>query len=141
MICTFFGHHDCPDAIKPELERAIKMQIEKGTKQFYVGNHGQFDAMVLSCLRSLKQQYPDLYYAVVLAFFPVENNLYRPEETVFPTGIENVPRRFAIDYRNRWMLDQADTVISYCNRSSGGAAKYVQKAEKKGITVINLYKR
>ena len=59
MVCTFFGHHDCSNTNEPRLLEAIKNQIKQGTTQFYVGTHGNFDRMALSCLRSLKQKYPE----------------------------------------------------------------------------------
>lgn len=42
--------------------------------------------------------------------------------------------------RNKWMVEQSDIVISYIERSGGGAAKVVEYAERKGKRVINLYK-
>lgn len=49
-----------------------------------------------------------------------------------------VPRRFAIDKRNRWMIDHSDFVITYVSRSFGGAAKFKEIAEKKNRVVINI---
>lgn len=138
MVCTFFGHQDCSNAIKTRLLEVIKNQIKQGATQFFVGTHGNFDAIALSCLRCLKQEYPEIRYAVVLAYLPDNSEDYRPDETIFPDGIETVPKRYAIDYRNRWMIDRADTVVAYVARSYGGAAKYVAKASHRGKTVINL---
>ncbi|MBQ3755337.1 MAG: hypothetical protein II867_04185 [Clostridia bacterium] len=138
MTCAFFGHHDCPSSIKPQLYGAIKTQIEKGTTTFYVGNHGAFDRLVLSCLRELKKTYKEIDYAVVLAYLPSNATEYLANETVFPEGIEKTPKRFAIDFCNRWMIGHADTIIAYINHSWGRAAKYVKIANNKGIIVINL---
>lgn len=136
--CTFFGHHDCPDSIKPKLKEAIREQIVNGVGGFYVGTHGHFDTIVLFCLRELKKEYPGITYAVVFAYLPKDNDIYTPGETVLPEGIESVPDRFAIDFRNRWMLDHADTVIAYTTHAWGGAAKYVQNAKRKGKTVVRV---
>lgn len=136
--CTFFGHRDCPDSIKPKLLEAIKTKIAEGVTDFYVGNHGNFDSLVLSCLRELKKEYPEIHYAVVFAYLPTEHDTYNSDETILPEGIETVPKRFAIDFRNRWMLDHADTVIVYTTHSWGGAAKYVEKAMQKGKTVVRI---
>ena len=138
MAVTFFGHRDCLDSIKPELFQTIKEQIKNGETRFYVGTHGKFDTMALSCLRVLKQEYASIQYAVVLAYLPDHSGLYLTCETIFPEGIEAVPKCFAIDYRNRWMLDHADTVIAYVSRLYGGAAKYVGKATNQRKIVINL---
>ena len=138
MICTFFGHHDCPDTVKPLLMQAIRDRIEAGTRLFYVGTHGRFDALALSCLRSMKRECPEIGYAVVLAYFPHDPNVYLPGETLLPDGIERVPERYAVDYRNRWMVERADAVIAFVSRPFGGAAKYLNRAKRKGAAVVNL---
>lgn len=138
MICSFFGHRDCPNSIKPKLFEAIKNQFEQGVTEFYIGNHGNFDKMALSCLRELKRDYAEIRYTVILAYLPTEPNAYLPEETIFPEGIEAVPKRFAIDFRNRWIVNHSDIIISYIDHSWGGAAKYVKKAKNRGAIILNL---
>jgi len=59
-------------------------------------------------------------------------------DTMLPEGIETVPRRFAISWRNKWMLRQTDHVIAYVNHSWGGAAKFVELAVRQGKSVVNL---
>ena len=58
--------------------------------------------------------------------------------TIYPEGIESVPKRFAISWRNKWMLTESEYVVAYVKHSWGGAAKYYEMAEKKGKNVINL---
>lgn len=65
-------------------------------------------------------------------------NYYSEEETMIPDEIEVGPVRFAIDRRNKWMVEQADYVITHVTHSWGGAAKFKELAEKKGKTVINI---
>ena len=59
--CTFFGHRDCPEAIRPKLrEVLIDLITNFGADMFYVGNQGQFDAYVYSELKKLEQEYPQI---------------------------------------------------------------------------------
>ena len=60
---------------------------------------------------------------------------------MYPEGLESVPRRFAISWRNKWMVGESDTVICYIAHSWGGAAQFVELAERKKKTVINLAKK
>lgn len=55
-------------------------------------------------------------------------------------GHKNAPQdlKTAIDYRNRWMVERSDCVITYVNRSWGGAAKYKKFAQNRGKTVYEL---
>lgn len=105
---------------------------------FYVGNQGAFDRMVRAVLQELVQEYPHVCYAVVLAYLPQTRNDEDFSDTMFPEGIEIVPKRFAISHRNRWMLQQADYVVSYVTRDWGGAAQFVRKAEKDKKQIISL---
>ena len=139
MICTFFGHRDAPDAIRPRLRETLAELIERqDVRQFYVGNQGNFDAMARSVLAELQTTY-EIRYEVVLAYMPQETDpFYKNIPTVLPEGIEAVPRRFAIDRRNRWMIERSDIVVTYVTRNFGGAAKFRDIAKKKRKTVIDL---
>lgn len=137
-ICTFFGHRDCPQTIEPKLRQALcDLILEKGVDCFYVGNQGAFDALVRKNLRELTKKYPEIRYAVVLAYVPGKK-YGDSSDTLLPDGIENIPPRYAISWRNEWMLHQADFVITYINHEWGGAAKYAQKAARLKKTVIPL---
>ncbi len=138
--CTFFGHRECPDTIRPALRKAIEMLItDRGVEMFYVGNQGQFDFYVRGILRQLTTEYPHIRYAIVLAYMPVQRSEFDDcFYTMFPEGLETVHPRYAIDRRNQWMLGRADHIICYIHHPWGGAAQYVQAAVRQGKTVINL---
>lgn len=140
MVCAFFGHRDAPSEIRDRIkETVIDLIEESGVTKFYVGNNGNFDRMALSVLKELGGMYPQIAYYVVYAYLP-EKGVEDFEHTIYPEGIENVPKRFAIDYRNRWIVGRADIVVAYVGRSFGGAAKFVDMAERQGKDVINLCK-
>ena len=106
---------------------------------FYVGNQGQFDAIVRSVLREVKKEYPQINYAVVLAYTPGKHTEYDDySDTMLPEGIESVHPRYAISWRNNWMLRQSDYVVTYIAHTWGGAAQFAKKAEKQRKTIINL---
>ena len=138
--CTFFGHRDCPETIKPKLREAlIDLITNYDVDMFYVGHQGRFDAYVHSELKKLKQEYPQINYAVVLAYMPRKQNEYDDySDTMLPEGIESVHPHYAISWRNNWLLQQVDYVVSYITHSWGGAAQYAAKAKRQGKTVINI---
>ena len=105
---------------------------------FYVGNNGNFDTMVRRQLVELSQFYP-ITYSVVLAYIPTKKSEYDDfTNTLLPEGIESVPKRFAISYRNKWMVEQSDIVITYVARTYGGAWQFKALAERQGKMVIEL---
>ena len=137
----FFGHRDVTHDIRSKLQFIIEQLItEKQINSFYVGHQGQFDSMVYSVLKELKVKYPQIRYTVVLAYMPDEHTkeVYG-ENTLYPDGLETVPRRFAISKRNDWMIQQSDYAVCYVHKITGGAAKFREKAERKGLRIINIH--
>ena len=138
--CCFFGHREVTHNIRPKLTAILgKLITEYGVTDFYVGHQGQFDSMVYSVLKELKANYPQIRYTVVLAYMPDEHikELYG-EDTLFPDGMESVPKKFAISKRNDWMIGHSDVAVCYVWKITGGAAKFKKKAEKKGLQRIDV---
>ena len=140
--CTFFGHRDCPSSIKSKLRKVLIDLIEShAVDMFYVGQQGAFDSMVSSVLKELVSLYPHINYAVVLERMPPKRDEFDTRDysdTMLPEGIETVHPRFAISWRNKWMIKQSDYVVTYVTHSWGGAAQFAELAEKQKKTVINV---
>ena len=140
--CTFFGHRDCPSSIKSKLRKVLIDLIESHVvDMFYVGQQGSFDSMVRSVLKELVSLYPHINYAVVLERIPPkrdEFDIRDYSDTMLPEGIETVHPRFAISWRNKWMIKQSDYVVTYVTHSWGGAAQFAELAERQRKTVINV---
>ena len=142
MTCCFFGHKDTPSSVYDHLKEVVeKLIVEDDVTSFLVGNQGHFDSLALGALRHFKKQYPQINYNVVLAYMPAEKEEWDPYEfgeTMLPEGIESVHPRYAISWRNKWMVNESDVIVSYIAHSWGGAAKYVEMAAKKGKIIVKL---
>lgn len=139
-VCTFFGHRDCPETAKTKLRETLIDLIENhAVDTFYVGNQGRFDYYARCTLRELQKEYPHIQYAVVLAYVPGKQNEYDDNsDTMLPEGIESVHPRYAISWRNDWMLKQSDYVVTYINQTWGGAHQYAEKAKRQKKVVVNI---
>jgi hypothetical protein len=141
--CTFFGHHDCPSSIGQNLYDVLVELIENHSVEiFYVAHQGAFNALVRSVLKELKIIYPHIIYAVVLDRFPLEKDRLKDKDysdAILPDGIEDIQPRYAIAWRNRWMLKQSDYVVTYITHAKGNAAKFAAMAQKQKKTLYNLY--
>lgn len=141
-VCTFFGHRDCPSTIKPKLREVLINLIKNyAVDVFYVEQQGAFDAVVRAVLHDLMLEYPHIQYTVVLAYMPQKRDKFDScdsSDTMLPEGIETVHPRFAISWRNKWMLEQSDYVVAYITHSWGGAAQFAEMAIRQKKTVINL---
>ena len=142
MTCTFFGHRDCSDPVGPRLREIITDLVEnEGVRNFLVGDSGRFDMSVRFALRDVKKCHPEMNYVIVLAYFPEKKqsdywNDY--SETIIPEGIENVHPRYAVNYRNNWMIDNSDLVVTYVTHTWGCSSRFVDRARKKGTRIISV---
>ena len=135
--CTFFGHRECYGLNSQVLRQEIQELITQGVDTFYVGNQGRFDSMVYNCLKQLRKEYPYIHTCVVLAYLPTEKGEYDDmTDTMYPE-IECHPK-FAIERRNRWMIEASDYCLCYINHTWGGAYKFARMAKRRGKTVINI---
>ena len=140
MTVTFFGHRNTPSDIGEPAEKLLMQLIEEdGADDFLVGSKGNFDRMIYAKLKKLQKKYPQIKVKIVLAHMPgTARERENFSDTVLPEEIAVSHPRYAINKRNEWMISRADTVVTYVQGVTGGAAKYKQYAEKKGKTVINL---
>ena len=135
FACTFFGHGDSPDGLFLILKDTIvNLLIHHQVTVFYVGTHGNFDTMAYRAVKELQVEYPEIRVYRVLAYMPKEEIA----DSILPEGIELVHPKYAISWRNKWMLDHTDYVIAYTTHNYGGAAKYVKQAEKESKLVLYL---
>lgn len=145
MVCVFFGHADAPSDIREKLKETVRsLIIEKNVGEFYVGDSGGFDGLAYSVLKELAKEY-DIDYCKVHAYFPKDDRDHvpqrereNPDHSIYPEGIENSPPRFAVDYRNRWLVKKAEIAAVYINHYYGKAEKYAAIVKRRGCEVINL---
>lgn len=140
MVVSFFGHKDTPVKIKPLLEKTLERLISENAEiTFLVGTHGNFDLIAQTVLQQAADLYKNISCYIVLPCIPTEKGSkeYRLM-TIIPEGIENVPKKYGISFRNKYMVKECDTVVCYITHSWGGAAQFTGLAAKQGKTIINL---
>ena len=138
-VCAFFGHRDIPAGLEIALYEQVRRAVtECGVTTFWVGGYGRFDALAAQTVKRLKQEFPNIELLLILPYLPAVGQripaLY--DGSVYPEGLELVPKRYAISKRNIWMAKNCDMVICYIRNSFGGAYEAVKAASEKEI--INL---
>ena len=134
--CTFFGHRDCPEFIYPQLVYFIReLVLKNNVRHFYVGTQGNFDNLACRALKELQDTFQEVIVFRVLAYKPRGNSI---PDSMLPEGIEAIPPKYAIPWRNRWMISRSDYVITYVTRDYGGAATFEKEAVLQGRNVIRL---
>ncbi|MBR7082036.1 MAG: hypothetical protein IKI49_04975 [Oscillospiraceae bacterium] len=145
MTCFFIGHRNAPQELTPKLSEAVERHItEYGVTDFVVGHYGRFDAMAAGAVRDAKKRHRSVTLTLLLPYYPFGGNFETPEfdGTLYPAGLESVPRAAAIVRANRYMIEESDFLICYDREIAGGTrdiVKFARRREKNGlIRVTNL---
>ena len=110
-----------------------------------IGCNGGFDKCVTNYLYELKNdKYHQIKICLVLDYLDRKFDEYDKrmikkyfDDIIYPP-IENRMKKFAIVYRNKWMIDNSDYVIFFVHKSWGGAKLAMDYAKKQNKNYINL---
>ena len=140
--CFFIGHREAPESIYPELAQTVEQLIGQGVTDFYVGHYGNFDRLAARAVIAAKQRYPEVRLTMLLPYHPAERKVVLPagfDGSLYPPGMENVPRRFAIARANRWMVEHCTHLVAYVTHPASNAGKVVELGRIKDKKVIELF--
>ena len=146
MIVTFCGHANFSGS--NEYENKILSFLEDtvgdSVADMYLGGYGGFDEFAYRCCKKYQNTHPNISLVFVTPYLTLDyqrNHLNiqkdRYDLILFPE-IEDKPNRFAIVYRNRYMVEMADYVVTYVSHSWGGAYETYRYAKRKDKHIINL---
>lgn len=140
--CFLIGHHDAPESVCPQLDAAIDTHIvEYGVAEFIVGHYGAFDRFATHVLAEAKRRHPMVTLRLLIPYHPSERFAELPDGfdgTLYPDGMESVPRRYAIARANAYIVQRCDYLICYDKYMVGNTHKYANIARRRGVLVTNL---
>ena len=146
MIVTFCGHAHFSKS--EEYEQQILAFLEENVgdqpADMYLGGYGSFDSFAYDCCKKYKETHPNVSLVFVTPYLSIDyqkNHLdyqkTRYDSILYPE-IEDKPKRFAIIYRNKYMVEMADYVVAYVLHDKGGAYATYKHAKRKGKEILNL---
>ena len=138
MTCTFFGHSSFTKNIYEQVRNEILQLIDSGVTSFYVGNNGQFDHTVQKVLESISLKRSNFKYSIVLSRLSEAPLNGITGKTLFPEELECAMPRFAISKRNEWLISHSDIAICFVTHTFSNSHKWLEKAKRKGLKIINL---
>ena len=145
ITCFFIGHREAPDSLLPELSAEVERHIgEYGVTDFVVGGYGRFDALASKCVIDAKKRHPKVTLTLLLPYHPYDRPTPIPpgfDGTLYPSGMETVPKHAAILRANRSMVDHSEYLIAYARHPASNArnlAEYPQGRERRGKIKITL---
>ncbi len=146
MIITFCGHSQYTETKQDEQKILdyLEKTVGNSPAELYLGGYGAFDHFALKCGKKYQETHPNTKLIFITPYIDnsyqkrhLENlkNFYN--EIIYP-DLENVPQRFAISQRNKWMVEKSDCVVAYIDHSFGGAYTTYKYAIKRNKPIFNL---
>lgn len=133
--CFFIGHREANDEIYAALVNSIDAHITKrNVSEFIVGLYGGFDLLARRVLIEAKQRYPYIRITALMPYHPSERNGELPRSfdgSIYPEGLESVPRRYAIVRANRYMIDHVDYLVAYVTHPASNAYNLLEYASRR----------
>ena len=135
-ICFLMGHKDTPSEIFPILTDSIEKHITQyGVKEFFFGNHGNFDSMAVRALTLLKHRYPHIRRILIEPYHPAltgKMSIEAADELFYPFEKPVIPQ-YAVLKANDKMIDLCDDMIVYVGHTgkSKDCFEYAKRRSKK----------
>ena len=146
MIVTFCGHAQFQGTEQDE-QRILDILEETVGEQgadMYLGGYGAFDRFAFTCCKKYQKKHPAISLVLVTPYLSTNPRSEQSKlqqagyDWILYPEIEDKPKRYAISYRNRYMVEKADCVIAYVSHAWGGAYTTYRYAKRKGKKIFNL---
>lgn len=148
LKCAFTGHRIIK--ITNELSETLKDKlielINEGVSVFINGGAIGFDMFCAFEVIKLKKEYPIKLKMVIpckdqTVKWNLNQKMMYDEITYYADEVIYLKEKYepgCMQERNRVMVEECDTLISYCKRNSGGTFYTVNYAKKLGKEVIEI---
>lgn len=149
MIITFCGHSQYTESEEDEAKilSILSEKIGDRPAELYLGGYGDFDEFARKCGKKYQKTHPDTKLILVTPYITVEyqkNHLDgqkdRYDAILYPP-IEKAPLKFAISYRNKWMVEKSDCIIACISHTWGGAYQTYLYAQCKKKPLFNISRK
>ena len=146
MIVTFCGHGDFhrTEAYERKLLTFLEENVGDAPADMYLGGYGNFDAFAYDCCKCYQKTHPSVSLYLITPYMTpqyqkdhLEPQRGRYDGIIYPE-LEGKPPRFAISYRNKWMVEKADLLVCGIDHAFGGAYKTYLYAKRKKKFVFNM---
>ena len=138
---AFTGHRELGEDFSFEkLKNEIKNTIEKGATTFLNGGAMGFDLYAGEAVLSLKEEFPFLKLIICIPCANQDKYFSDNDKKRYAKLLKEADEKIMVsDYyfkgcmqkRDRFMVDGADALITYCKKETGGTAYTVRYFEKK----------
>lgn len=153
--CCFTGHrpeklHMSERAVRQLLRREIKKAVEDGFLTFITGMARGIDMWAGDIVLSMRKHNPDIRLICIPPYEGFESRWAAPEQKRYNEILKKADytkficehySRSCFQIRNVYMVDHSSRVIAAYNGERGGTKNTIDYATRKGIEVVNIFKR
>ena len=142
MILTFCGHTQFLKTVECEhkIVALLSEKIGDAPADIFLGGYGNFDFFAYDCCKKYKETHPNINLVLVTPY--ISDNYLKQQgkkyDLILYPEIGDKPKRYAIVYRNRFMIEKADFVIAYVSHNWGGAYTMYRYGKRMGKMIYNL---
>ena len=148
LVCAFTGHREIPsdeyEKIRVFTKKTVDLLISRGVTEFISGGAVGYDMLSAEIVIEAKKYAPvKLVIAVpckgqerYYSFSDKKRYKYIMENADEITVLSEHYYNGCMQVRNRYMVNKADFLVSYCTKTSGGTYYTKSYAEKEGKFVI-----
>ncbi len=139
--CAFTGHRELGEEFSARrLKKEIKKIIERGVTTFYNGVAMGFDLLAAELVLELKKKHKEVKLVACVPCYGQEKSYSDEDKKRYVRILKKADEVVTLSdhyyngcmqKRNRYMVDNADALIAYCNKQTGGTAYTVNYFLKK----------
>ena len=138
--CVFTGHRQLDDNFsKSHLKNAVVFLIQQGVDTFYNGMAIGFDLCAAEYVLSLKKKYPSVKLVACIPCYGQEKYFSEVDKKRYVKILKKADECITLSdhyyqgcmqMRDKYMVEQSDCMIAYCNKNTGGASYTVKLFQK-----------
>lgn len=139
--CAFTGHRELDAGFSLEKLRKIVYSLaEKGVEKFFCGMAKGFDLYAGEEVIKIKESFPNVKLIACVPYFGQEKGYSQEEKKRYVSILKKCDLKITLSDtyykgcmldRDRFMADQADVLVAYLKKKTGGTAYTVGYFEKK----------
>lgn len=146
-VCTFTGHRNISGLDLNLLDRVILNLVKNGCKRFLCGMAKGFDLAAAESVIQLKRDYPNVELVACIPCADQTDVFSAADKARYERVLHNCNKIITLSesyyqgcmhVRDRFMVDNSDTVLCYLRHNRGGTFYTVRYAEKIIKKVIEL---
>ena len=145
--CTFTGHRVLRDLDFALMDRVIENLIKNGCRRFLCGMAKGFDLAAAESVIALMGDYPGIELVACIPCKGQSDKFSSADKARYERILQSCSEIVTLSeeyyagcmhFRDRYMVDNCDTVVCYLRRKSGGTFYTVNYAKKLGKKIIEL---